>query len=180
MVAVATRDNLGFGNLGDEEEGWVFQAEDYILDHRYYDMLLGDDDNLVQGAPMWKLELVHNNDTVPDRYQWAHERKGMKERPIMTNADMAIVRDVTGHMTVDQFGNTGKVDCAFKEDDEGSESDEKPKPVVCPVASDTIEKALEYRNDKELFLSDFQRVLGKMLCNGYTDTELQPVVPKRS
>jgi len=173
-VAVATRDNVGFGNI-DKEEGWVFEAEEYILDNRYYSMLLGDD----QEDPMWELELVHNNETIPSRYQWFHEKEGEEERPIMTNADMALVRDFSKHISVDEDGNVGKVECVFKDINEEEElvrrrlkrerrkrvkqQKNARKPVVCPVASETIGKALEYKMDNELFLYDFEAVLEKMV-----------------
>eukprot|EP00571_Detonula_confervacea_P013404 CAMPEP_0172302870 /NCGR_PEP_ID=MMETSP1058-20130122/4522_1 /TAXON_ID=83371 /ORGANISM="Detonula confervacea, Strain CCMP 353" /LENGTH=306 /DNA_ID=CAMNT_0013013519 /DNA_START=488 /DNA_END=1407 /DNA_ORIENTATION=- len=80
-VAVATRENVGFGNLG-KEEGWVFEAEEYVLDNRYYDILLGKGDNIESSGPKWELELVHNNGTIPDRYQWFHEKEGTDERPM--------------------------------------------------------------------------------------------------
>jgi len=175
-VAVATRSNVGFGNLG-KEEGWVFEAEEYILDNRYYDMLLGDTSRFVSSAPSWKLELVHNEGDVPSRYQWFHEGEGEVERPIMTNTDIALVRDLSGYMSIDEDGIAGKVGCVFKEDSEEDEQHSRRRlssediPVVCPVASQTIERALEYKFDNELFLYDFQAVLEKMVNNGYEVAE---------
>ena len=38
-----------------------------------------------------------------------------------------------------------------------------------------MEKVLEYKMDKTLFLFEFEQVLGKMINNGYSDDELQAV-----
>ena len=176
-VAVATRENVGFGNLG-KEEGWVFEAEDYILDNRYYDMLVGEESDPVSTAPNWALELVDNDtlEGIPSRYQWFHEEDGEEERPIMTNADMALVRDLSDHMSVDADGNEGAVNCSFKDSEktagEGSTYTrrrvlETSKKVACPVASHTIEKMVELKMDNELFLYEFEKVLKKMVKNGY-------------
>ena len=177
-VAVATRENVGFGNLG-KEEGWVCHAEEYILDNRYYSMLVGDEGDEVNGAtlltqsskgfdsgPNWELELVDNtllDGDIPNRYQWFNEDECNDERPIMTNADMALVRDFTYHISVDENGTTGKVNCTFK-----NVTGKK----ACPVASTTIEKVLEYKRDKMLFIEEFEVVLGKMVNNGYSEDEL--------
>ena len=141
-------------------------------------MLLGGENDIVGSAPMWQLELVHNEEPeVPDRYQWFHAQEGKDERPIMTNADMALVRDLTGHIHVDSEGNEGAVDCVFKDENRGDSLRKRKKKrnrsVVCPVASETIQKALEYKMDNELFLYDFEKVLEKMVNNGYPENELQ-------
>ena len=163
-TAIANRKNSGFGNIG-KEDGWVFDAESYALDNRYYGML-DEDTN-------WELELVHNEDGIPSRYQWYHEKDGEDERPIMTNADMALVRDLSDHMYVDKDGNEGASDCAFKsEDEEGGTYTRrrnlqyKSKPA-CPVASDTIEFMMDYKMDNTKFLYKFEKVLEKMVKNGY-------------
>lgn len=170
-MGVAHRDNIGFGNVG-KEEGWVFEAESYVLNNRYYGMLVGNAGDYVNTAPDWTLELVDNENGVPSRYQWYHERDGEDERPIMTNADMALARDLSDHMSVDKDGNEGKVDCTFKETAEGStytrrRNLQSSKMAACPVASHTIEKMIEYKMDNTLFLYDFEKVLEKMVKNGY-------------
>jgi len=182
-VAVASRTNVGFGNLG-KEEGWVCHAEEYILDNRYYAMLVGDKGDEVNSSPNWELEFVDNtegiefvdeetNETealgpgIPRRYQWFNQDQcDDNERPIMTNADMALVRDLSGHISTDNSGTDGKVSCAFKQ-----EAGKK----ACPVAHETMQKVLEYKMDKTLFLFEFEQVLGKMINNGYSDDELQAV-----
>jgi hypothetical protein len=177
-VAVAHRENVGFGNIG-KEDGWVYKADDYELNNRYYDMLVGDDMS-------WQIELVHNEGDIPSRYQWFQEKKGETERPIMTNADMGLARDLSGYMSVDEDGNTGAVSCVYKSEEEetnnesGSDSGSggymrertlKSKLAVCPVAHDTVEMMLKYREDNELFLIDFEHVLEKMLKSGYHGEE---------
>jgi len=168
-VAVAHRENVGFGNVG-KEDGWVYDAHEYELNNRYYDMLIGDD-------MTWEMELVHNENGIPSRYQWFQEKEGEEERPITTTSDMALARDLSGYISIDKDGNEGAVSCVFKEeesDKEGSGGSTynrlrslQTKPVVCPVAHDTVAKMLEYRMDNELFLIDFEHVLEKMLKAGY-------------
>jgi hypothetical protein len=165
-VAVARRENVGFGNV-DKEDGWVYNAHEYELNNRYYDMLIGDD-------MTWEMELVHNENGVPSRYQWYQEKGGEDERPIMTNTDMALARDLAGYMNVDKDGNQGAVSCAYKVEETESGGSTytrrrsvQSKPVVCPVAHDTVAKMHEYKMDNELFLIDFEQVLEKMLNNGY-------------
>ena len=167
-VAVAHRENVGFGNLG-VEQGWVCLADEYILDNRFYDMLVGDEGDEVNTAPNWELEFVNNTEIegdIPNRYQWANKDKCEEEIPIMTNADMALVRDFSDYISTDENGTTGKVNCSFK-----SVLD-KPS---CPVALETMEKVMDYKRDNWLFLHDFQVVLGKMINNGYSAHELKNV-----
>mmetsp|Transcript_1395 Transcript_1395/g.3529 ORF Transcript_1395/g.3529 Transcript_1395/m.3529 type:complete len:540 (-) Transcript_1395:91-1710(-) len=169
-VGVAHRNNIGFGNK-DKEDGWVFDAESYVLNNRYYGMLVG------PTKVDWELELVENDNGIPDRYQWYNEQDGKEERPIMTNADMALVMDLEDHMYVDKDGNEGAADCAFQ-DDTKSHSDgdgyrlrrklqSYGAKAACPVADDTIELMLEYQMDNERWLVEFERVLEKMVKNGY-------------
>jgi len=169
-VAIAHRDISGFGNVG-KEEGWVFDADTYVLNNRYYGMLVGDGDG-VASAPMWHMELVENSGQIPNRYQWYHEEDGKDERPIMLHFDMALVRDLSDHMSVDPKGNEGAVDCVFREEgDEAVAGYTRRRRTqgkkACPVASDTIEKMIEYKMDNEMFLYDFEKVLEKMVKNGY-------------
>ena len=164
-TAIANRKNSGFGNIG-KEDGWVFDAESYALDNRYYGML-DEDTN-------WELELVHNEDGIPSRYQWYHEKDGEDERPIMTNADMALVRDLSDHMYVDKDGNEGASDCSYMDEKKKEEStytrrrnlQYKSKPA-CPIADDTIEFMMDYKMDNTKFLYKFEKVLEKMVKNGY-------------
>lgn len=170
-VATFHREISGFG-VKDEEFGWVFNAEDYVLDNRYYKMLVGDDDP-VTSAPLWQGEIVHNENGIPSRYQWFHEKNGEDERPVMTSADIALVRDLSNFMH-DKNGVEGIVECAFKKEaGSGRTSNSytrqpsvQNKPV-CPVASETMEFMIEYKNDNQSWLIDFEIVLEKMLTNGY-------------
>ena len=161
-VAVAHRENVGFGNVG-KEDGWVFDAEEYKMDNRYYSMLTD---------KHWELELVHNEDGIPSRHQWYHEEDGKDERPIMTNTDMGLVRDLSDNMYVDKDGNEGAVDCFFEESSNQyirrtEEAYGKGKMAACPIASETMKFVEEYKMDNEAWLIDFEEVLEKMLKNGY-------------
>lgn len=148
-------------------------------------MLVGDEGDEVNSAPNWELEFVDNSEGIeyineeddstqyleagiPNRYQWFNTDKcDGDERPIMTNTDMALVRDFSGHISTDSGGTDGKVSCTFKP--------ESGKKKACPVAHETMQKVLEYKMDKTLFLFEFEQVLGKMINNGYSDDELQVV-----
>ena len=203
-VAVASRTNVGFGNLG-KEEGWVCHAEEYILNNRFYSMLVGEDGDLVNSAPNWTQEFVNNtegiefvdeetNETealgpgIPNRYQWFNTDKcDDEERPIMTNADMALVRDFSNYISVDENGTPGKVNCTFKEDEGEGEDIRRRRglrfgisaqniPEACPIASETIDIVSDYKEDNEGFLHDFQAVLEKMVENGYEVNELGNVL----
>jgi hypothetical protein len=139
-------------------------------------MLVGDDDP-VTSAPLWQGELVHNEGGIPSRYQWFHEKYGEDERPIMTSADIALVRDLSDYMH-DENGVEGIVECVFKEQSvsvQQSKSYTRRKSLqnkpVCPVASETLEFMIEYKLDNELWLIDLERVLEKMLTNGYDTSE---------
>ena len=39
--------------------------------------------------------------------------------------------------------------------------------MTCPIASNTIEKMVEYKMNNEMFLYDFEKVLEKMLKTGF-------------
>ena len=166
-VGVAHKNNIGFGNVG-KEDGWVFEAESYVLNNRYYSMLVGADGDYVNSAPEWEMELVHNENGVPSRYQWYHEKDGEEERPIMTNADMALVRDLRDHMSIDVHGTGGFVDCTFKDEQSTRRRLRRENvAMACPKASQTIGKVVDYAMDNDLFLEDFESVLEKMVNNGY-------------
>ena len=163
-VAVAHRNNIGFGNIG-REDGWVFEAEEYKLDNRYYKMLLDKE---------WELELVHNEGKIPNRYQWYHEQEGKDERPIMTNTDMGLLLDLSGHLYTDEEGNEGAVSCvadgSHHEDKGGdylrrrTEEAKKPK-TSCPVSEETKIFLEEYALDNQGWLIDCEKVIEKMLVN---------------
>lgn len=174
-VGTAHRDISGFGVEG-EDFGWVFNADDYVMDNRYYKMLVGDEDPVLS-APLWEGEIVHNEGDIPSRYQWYHKKDGEDERPIMTSADIALVRDLSGFM-YDDGEVEGIVECVFNDESasgSANDSDRKQRSMqrrkpVCPVASETLELMIEYKMDNELWLIDFERVLEKMLRNGYSIT----------
>jgi len=152
-VGVAHRENVGFGHVG-KETGWTFNAEDYILDNRYYGMITDQERD-------WELELAKNDGDIPNRYQWVH-RSGADESPIMTNSDIALVRDLQGHIVADSEGNNGLVTCGY------APTSKAPRGYpTCPMASATLEFMEDYYMDNDKFLISFERVLSKMLKNGY-------------
>ena len=50
-MAITHCENIGFGNVG-REDGWVFDAKKYILNNRYYDVIVGDYGDVVELALM--------------------------------------------------------------------------------------------------------------------------------
>lgn len=178
-VAFFHPENSGFGNVG-METGWVFDPDKYLLNNRYYAMIVGDEDDVIETAIPWEQEFVHHEGDVPPRYQWYHESKEERERPVMTNSDIALVRDLTRHMAEDKNGIPGKVSCFFNKESREIVMASAEKKThsrrlrsqlhICPVASSTIEKALEYKMDNDLFLLDFEKALDKMLRSGYLNS----------
>jgi len=163
-VAEANRSNTGFGNI-DREDGWVYNPVSWRLNNRYYDMLVGE-------TTTWTMEHVTNTNGIPSRYQWFQQLPRNPQRPIMTNSDMALARNLTGYMSDD-----GDVSCdyvAAVASSTGSTAVFKRNlrslqttSVACPIASETIAKMLEYKMDNDAFLFDFEMALSKMLLNGY-------------
>ena len=152
---MAHREHVGYGHIG-KETGWTYNAKDYILDNRYFKMLVGDD------YQEWELELAENGGGIANRYQWV--LKGdVDEFAIMTNSDVALVRDLEGHMEEDSEGNSGKVTCGY------APTSKAPQGYsTCPMASATMEFVEDYSKNNDKFLISFERVLAKMLTNnGY-------------
>ncbi len=96
----------------------------------------------------------------------------------MLNSDIALVRDLSNHME-SIILDSGEIvhgsvpSCAFRcplntKFNGCPEQD----PPLCPVAMETFDKAVEYKFDNELFLTDFEAVFDKMLKNGYEETSL--------
>jgi hypothetical protein len=90
----------------------------------------------------------------------------------MTSADIALVRDFSDYIHDGEV--EGIVDCLFKEES-GSDSEQntytrrrtQQRKPMCPVATETLELMIEYKLDNQAWLIDFERVLEKMLKNGY-------------
>ena len=163
-VAEARRENVGFGNLN-RVDGWVFNPDSYELDNRYYKMF----------DISWEVELLENTVMhVPHRYQWYIDPR--EKGPIMTNSDIALVRDFSKYISTDKNGVDGFVTCLFDHtahfhfDEEGNftpDDDSNSDKPVCPIASKTMLKVIEHKINNEMFLYDFQEVLDKMVRNGY-------------
>ena len=159
-VAVAQRANVGFGNIG-REDGWVENANSYILNNRYYPSI---------EEPMWHQEFLNNEQfSVTNRYQWYIDPKG--DGPIMLNADIALVRDLNGFIVTDENGVKGLTLCLFTEQAEfdiptstsGVHIDDVP---LCPHSSSKgiVE---EFGGDNHAFLFAFEKTLEKMVTTGY-------------
>jgi hypothetical protein len=107
-------------------------------DNEYYRMLTGSPD-LVDNAPNWTHTQLENG-----LVQWNLDQ-GNSSSLIMLNVDVSLVRDTNdlGFLP----------DCTFH------------APKRCPLA-DTLSKTGVYRDDNMLWLSDFKKVLTRMLAKG--------------
>eukprot|EP00978_Attheya_sp_CCMP212_P011504 scaffold28405_cov49-Attheya_sp.AAC.1 len=171
-IGSLSRENSGF----DGQQGWV--RNNNRLSNDYYQQIVGgrdatDDIEELADAPQWTQNFVDNSDVIraPDRFQW--ERNGNRGRGrgrgggrgtvIMLNSDIAITRNLTGHL-----GPTGEADCTFR----GS------PPNRCPIATESLLLAAEYKFDNTKFLVDFADVYNKVLVQGYgTPTCVTPPCP---
>lgn len=103
----------------------------------------------------------------------------------MTNSDIALVRDLSAHfenVTVtnadgdDEIVPGSVTTCSFRcGGRERLTGCPNRNPPLCPHAAETFFKAAEYKFSNDLFISDFERVLDKMIKNGYGDGELVAV-----
>jgi len=202
-IGVASRRNSGF----DGQHGWVNNPT--TLSNGYYDMLIGgsvDPDNFYDliHAPQWTQELIRNNNQpgVPSRIQWFHQKVpcGAGSIPdcddpgddprtfdkiIMTNSDIALVRDLSGYfenVTVDNSDGTEEVvpgsvtACSFRCGGRDRETGcPNRNPPLCPHAAETFWKAKDYKFDNDLFLEDFEAVVDKMIKNGHGEGDLVEV-----
>ena len=157
-VAVAVRENTGFGNLG-REDGWIHDAEDYKLSNMYYTSML---------SSVWEIEKVENKHPVPDRYQWHFDSDG--QGFIMTTSDMSLIIDPEGFIITDSSGGEGLVMCRAREEAhlnvDNIDKHQADVPV-CPMAEQTRGIVQELEQDNTQFLFAFVSVLNKMITNGY-------------
>ena len=155
-IGQLAQENSGF--IG--PQGWVGGSR--RLDNGYYKGLVGGDEeneslasqSLEQlfNARDWTRERIDNSAfPFPDRQSWFHVSGDGQTRTIMTNADIAVVRDFSG-----QMDQEGMVACKFKRRD-----------TPCPAAEATLMIAAEFKWDNDLWRSEFYDVVVKMLLNGY-------------
>jgi Peroxidase len=141
-----------------------FVTENRILNNEYYAELVGDMGNLVQGAPVWTQHFEDNsnlnNSKIDDVYVWRRNPPALKgDFIVMTDADISIVRDLSGKNLNPQ---TGEVNCQFV-DNAGN----KPS---CPKLKGALDEAARYKFSNRAWLTDFEAALRKMLNAGYTIT----------
>lgn len=142
---------LGF----DGPNGWANNHQ--RLDNGYYAGIVGGNENenslddLIE-APNWNREIEVNEGVIgiPDRQVWVRNRGGGR-RNIMTNADIAIVRDFSGNIDED----TGFVDCNFR------------RRNPCPIAEESLRIAAEFKYDQEQWKQEFSAVFRKVLLSGF-------------
>jgi hypothetical protein len=164
-LSTARRENSGF----DGEHGWVNNPN--RLANGYYNMIVaplpGREDAII--APDWNIELVDNSDLgTSNKYQWIHQKDPNREDAndinleiiIMLNSDIALVRDLEGHLEED--GNVQT--CQFRCLNNVCRPGEPPR---CPHAQQTFDFAREYEDDNLLWLNDFSAAFRKMLIRGY-------------
>ena len=155
-ASTANRDNSGFGNIG-LEDGWVENAEEYILSNKYFKTMK----NFV-----WELQKVENTYPVPNRHQWYFDP--IDNGPIMTNSDMSLLYNFEGYIQADKHGDEGLVMCLTHPDAEfeieGVDGEDIP---LCPLAESTKEFVDMYADDNDLFIKDFGPAMNKILNWGY-------------
>ena len=155
-ASTANRDNSGFGNIG-LEDGWVENAEEYILSNKYFKTMK----NFV-----WELQKVENTYPVPNRHQWYFDP--IDNGPIMTNSDMSLLYNFEGYIQADKHGDDGLVMCLTHPDAEfeieGVDGEDIP---LCPLAESTKEFVDMYADDNDLFIKDFGPAMNKILNWGY-------------
>jgi hypothetical protein len=155
-IGELSRNNTGI----DGPNGFV--TRNRILDNEYYSELVGDVGNLVQGAPIWKQHFEDNSDLkkFDDIYVWRRLPPALNGSFIvMTNADIAIVRDLSG---LNLNPQTGQVNCQFV-DKAGSQP-------TCPQLNGALDEAARYKFSNRSWLIDFEAVLRKLFNTGYSIT----------
>jgi hypothetical protein len=155
-IGELSRNNTGI----DGPNGFV--TRNRILDNAYYSELVGDVGNLVQGAPIWKQHFEDNSDLkkFDDIYVWRRLPPALNGSFIvMTNADIAIVRDLSG---LNLNPQTGQVNCQFV-DKAGSQP-------TCPQLNGALDEAARYKFSNRSWLIDFEAALRKLLNAGYSIT----------
>ena len=147
-IGTLSQENSGFNG----PNGWDRNNDE--LDNGYYDVLIGGNRNnpttnfnTLFDAPNWNQRTVNNNN-VPDRVQWVNN--GNNRQIIMTNSDIALVRDFTDELEE----STGLVDCEFKNRN------------ACPHAAASWDAMVEFKFDNDAFLLEFRNVFMAVLHQG--------------
>jgi hypothetical protein len=187
-ASVAHRVNSGFGNIHPEthrlrEDGWVKNADDYVLSHEYYVSL---------ADPQWHMQFLPNgeetkvitdegeNKTMADfsvlpRMQWYIDPEG--KNVVMTGSDISMFVDFNDFLIEDKDGVPGLVTCLFSDEGEFDVEMEERLPegaefvsdTLCPSATQTVPFVHEYIADNHLFHHDFAEVIDIMINNGYVE-----------
>jgi Peroxidase len=155
--------NSGFGPTN---AGWV--EDPHTMDNAYYAALVGGTSpndssaTLADGPKDWSVKMIDNSalSTIPNKFEW-----GVTDNPnvMMMNADISLVRDFKGNITVD-----GKVKCDMK----GSKA--------CPLAFETIGHVAKYKADNMLWLEDFRDVFTYVLEFPYNEGQCSNTLCKFS
>lgn len=156
-LGTLSRENSGFNG----PNGWLGNTNN--LDNNYYDALVGgasesDTFEALMESADWEQVYVSNEEFgTPNR--WEYER-GVDPHFVMLNADIALVRDLSGLVEDDE----GKVStCQIRCGRRNGTGCALPR---CPHAADTWDAVVMYKFDNEQFLADFEAAFKKMLTTG--------------
>lgn len=157
-IGTLSQENSGFTG----PNGW--DQDNRSLNNRYYGQLIGGSRNNADGenqdfetlynAPNWRQRRVNNQSPIPDREQWTRGRNN--DIKIMTNADIALVRDFSAHFNQ----NTKEVSCRFR----GSPN--QTNPPRCPHAAETFDHMAYFKYNNREFLRQFRDVFMEVLHHG--------------
>jgi len=166
-LGTLSRENSGFNG----PNGWLRNTNE--LDNNYYDFLVGgasesDTFEALMESADWEQVYVNNEEIgMPNR--WEYER-GVDPHFVMLNADIALVRDLSGLVEDDE----GKVSsCQIRCGRHNGNGCALPR---CPHATETWDAVVTYKFDNEQFLADFEKAFNKILTTG-VDTSAGCVSP---
>lgn len=170
------------GEMSQEHSGFEGQwvNGNRRLQNDYYRGLVGDNGNSPEeqfnDAPNWNVVEVDNsaNSTIPTRFQWRRGGGGggggpggggnrllqqnNRRRQVMTNADIALVRNFEGFID----STTGEVTCRFR------------RRNACPHATQFQDAMIEFRNsDNGVFLQAFHDAFMRVLHQSTSGTDLR-------
>lgn len=162
------------------EHGWVLDNSLDTLDNTYYKVLVGPspttdpdvvanmtaEEKLMDGLDWDIVPAMDNDNFTTGKFEWEHFASG--KRTIMTNADIALARNVSGTdpLTGENYKNEeGDVSCIWK----CKRANDNCRQTRCPGAMATLEWMDKYQKDNEQFVIDFRDTFARMLKNRYTD-----------